>query len=289
MPDFLTATRQVIAIRKTEITLPIAKMGATITPLAVGDDLALRTAVIHPQKYDLEITKLIFKHIEINNSENKLNFNDFIKKFSHFDKISALWGLYKATYQTIGKRDISCPKCENKIPVDISLDHLIQQDTYTIWDEEVPFNEYFYDIRVDFDDYVYVFRTVIPTMEKYNRLLSIVPPQELKDNMEKYDSVFTPAQNMTLMTQGIYLYHKNDMEKPIAFTTSLQEILMSLNQNIPEVVSDEFFEKYAERFNKYAPKFYTKIICPQCGNEFDYEVNLELEFLRRAVFGGRQG
>ena len=62
MSSFLGKLEQIKSVRKTEVFLPIARMGALVTPLLVGDDLALKTSMMSPVNYEKEMVRLLFKH-----------------------------------------------------------------------------------------------------------------------------------------------------------------------------------------------------------------------------------
>ena len=51
-------------IKRKEIILPIARREAVVSPLSVGDDLILKTALISPVKLDKELMHLLWKHTE---------------------------------------------------------------------------------------------------------------------------------------------------------------------------------------------------------------------------------
>ena len=65
-------------IKRKEIVLPIAKKEVVVTPLSVGDDIALKTAIISPVRLDAEIMKLLWTHTDFWKSEEEVN-NEKIK------------------------------------------------------------------------------------------------------------------------------------------------------------------------------------------------------------------
>jgi len=64
---------------------------------------------------------------------------------------------------------------------------------------------------------------------------------------------------------------------------------MAFAEYIPHIVSESFFKQYRDKFDKYYPKFYTNVTCPSCGNSMKFQLDLEIEFFRRSLFGGREG
>jgi len=69
---------------------------------------------------------------------------------SNIDKICLIWALYKSTYETLGQRNFVCDKenCKTQFKQEILLESLIQEDTFTIWEEDKPFYNFTYDIEV---------------------------------------------------------------------------------------------------------------------------------------------
>jgi hypothetical protein len=167
MSPFMNQLSKLTDIKKTMTALPIIQKQANVTPLVVGDDLALRTSLTSPVFYDREMVKLIHNHIEfLEDEENgqKINFNRFSQETSNIDKLSLLWALFKATYETLGKRNFTCDNanCENnKSPFqeEALLDDLIHEDTFTVWDESEPFNKFRYQIDIPYENLVYQFYT----------------------------------------------------------------------------------------------------------------------------------
>lgn len=58
------ALKQINRIRRKEIILPIARREVVVSPLSVGDDLILKTALISPVKLDKELMYLLWQHTE---------------------------------------------------------------------------------------------------------------------------------------------------------------------------------------------------------------------------------
>jgi len=79
--------------------------------MVTGDDVSLRTSLVSPISYDRELCKLIIKHLTIVDKEQdkKLNYNELVASISNIDKLSAIWALYKATYDNLAdQREMTC-------------------------------------------------------------------------------------------------------------------------------------------------------------------------------------
>lgn len=295
LSNFLKVAQEVSSVRRQEVPLPIAKKVAIVSPLSVGDDVALRTSLVSPVNYDREIIKLIYNHTEIYNSDGKLfkeKLETFTSTISNIDKICLIWGLYKSTYDTLGTRIIRCDKenCKTEFKEDITLDSLIQEDSFVPWEESIPFYEYVYPIEIPYDKFIYLFESRIPSIRDNNSLLSTLSVDVLQHNLQTTGSVFSRAEQMTLLTKSITIATRegNNVQE-LSSTKNLQEILLAFKEYIPHVVSEGFFDLYTQKFDKYYPKFYTNLTCPGCNSPVRFEIDLEVEFFQRSLFGRREG
>ena len=66
------ALKQINRIRRKEIVLPIARREVVVSPLSVGDDLILKTALISPVKLDKELMYLLWQHTEFWSPSNEI-------------------------------------------------------------------------------------------------------------------------------------------------------------------------------------------------------------------------
>ena len=58
------ALSKISKLKRKELILPIAKKEVVVSPLSVGDDMILKTALISPVKLDKELMKLLWQHTE---------------------------------------------------------------------------------------------------------------------------------------------------------------------------------------------------------------------------------
>lgn len=277
-------------IRKTEVILPIARKNAVVTPLLLGEHHVLKTAVLSPQNYDRELLKCLYKHtmfVEKDEdgtfiNEYKPKYDEFINIISNHDKIMLLWACYHSTYGDLGLREITCPKCGEKNQYKITLEELLQPDSLHIWEsDDIPFYNYNYPVTVPYENYEYIFEMYIPNALKYNQVLSLIPIDKIKANLES-NVILTGSEELAMMVKSIAI--KKDGTE-IAKSNNLQEILMTLDSALPSTVSEEVEEKYKKRFIQYFPKFYTKLSCGACKNVTDHHIDIETEFFRRILYG----
>mgnify|MGYP005725224089 CR=1 FL=1 len=291
MSPFMKQMSKMSAIKQTMTVLPIVKKQVNVSPLVVGDDLALRTSLTSPVFYDKEMVKLIHKHSEfIEEEDRNITYPAFIRNLSNVDKLSLLWALFKSTYETLGKRNFTCTKenCEHQkkpFEIEVLLDDIIHEDTYTPWEEEAPFNEYVYQIDIPYENLIYSFQARLPSIEANNRILSTMSTDSLQRNLENLGTVYSRAQNLSLLISAMQLQgNAENTEFETVQTDNLQEMLMAFNSYVPYRVSEQFLEKYGEKFDKYLPRFYKTAKCPSCGEEVRNDFDLEVEFFRRSLF-----
>jgi hypothetical protein len=284
----MKAAQAISNIKKQEVPLPIARKTAVTGTLKVGDDLSLKSSLVSPVNYDREMVQLIHSHTEFILDEGKvqqISFDDFCATTSNLDKMCLIWGIYKTTYETLGKKNIRCEKeqCKHEHQVDIPLEDLIHEDSFTVWEEEPVFYEYIYPIEIPYEQFIYCFDARIPSIRDNNKLMSNLSVEMLQSNLNQTGSVFTKTEQIALLSRSMSIKSKADPSNPPK-TENMQEILIALQNYTPHIVSEQFFKMYSDKFDKYYPKFYTDIICPRCQNKTRFNVDLEIEFFRRSVF-----
>jgi hypothetical protein len=270
-------------LRQRMVFLPILGMEILTTPLTVGDDLSLRTMIVSPELYDHEITKLIYNHIEFPKLERKPSYNEFIERLSAFDRQYALWGIFTSTYETFGTQDIKCPKCDETWKHEIKIDELIQPDfAKKIWRSEEPFITYTFpiDIMIELEGISkFRFITCIPTIKRRLDVMKLITPDNIQKNMDRYGSIFSRSEDITLITKAIEI-HMQDSSTP-DIIDKISDINKSLIQYIPEQIAKDIIEQYNSEHDKYIPEFKMPFGCNGCGNEFDYHVNIEMTLFQQ--------
>jgi hypothetical protein len=279
------------AVRKTEVPLPIAKLTANVIPLSVGDDAKLRTAVMSPANYDRELLQLLYLKTEFINPSNpsepfELSYDQFCSILTNHDKLMLLWAIYKCTYETFGTKLVTCPNenCGTKFEVNVTLDSLIQEDSITPWDKESPVSEYVYPVTIEDkqSNLVYIFDSHLPNLYRTNSILSRLSTTEIQHNLETQGSIYTLKDIVVSITKKITIHQVGNTENVVE-TIDLADIDLAFSRYIKKTIWDQYKKKYDEHFGKYDIKFYTKLTCPKCQKQFNYDVDLELEFFRRSL------
>jgi hypothetical protein len=285
-----------ITIKKTETILPIAKLTAVVGPMVTGDDIALQTSLVSPVNYDRDLCKILLKHSKfiVDDKETKLEYSHFVNTISNIDKLSMLWAIYKSTHENLSnERKLTCPvkSCKNKFKTAISMDELIHDDTYSIWEKEdsegneIPFFNYRFPIKIENEnnDVIWEFNTKLPSIGDNNRMLSLISTDVLQYNLDNTGSIFSKSQHLTVLTDAIRVSSKTNAFDAVE-TSNINEILLTCQNYLPYHASEDFFKQYSEHFDKYVPSFYYNAVCPYCQKEFKYNVDLELEFFRTSLY-----
>lgn len=285
--DTMSALAQLNKIKQREVPCPIIKSRAITTGLMTIDDLALKTTIAAPDMYDLELTKLIYKHTTFPDLEDKLSFKTFTESLSYVDRKLLIWGIFASTYNTLGQIKIKCPYCDNEFTDEIKADELLQPDSVTTWEKEQPFNEYVYqfEYKCELENlYKIVFDTSLPTISQHIAVIQLLNADKLKDNFNKFGSIFSQAEEVTSALRSIKVFKTEDDINPDYYITS-RDIHKVVCNFFPLDISDFILEKYSQEFDKYVPVFKKPYKCSDCGNDFDYladpEVSLFRQFFRR--------
>lgn len=290
--NFLDFAESIINYKKTEGGLPISKMSCQVVPFLTGDDLALRTSVTQPDGYDKDLNKLLCEKTKFYNPETKefqsINLEQFKKNLSIYDRKTLLFLAQSITYETLGKRSITCPKSSSEnnphsFEKEIFYSECQQPDSLKIWDKEKPFTEYVYPIECKFGDFTFVFNTKLPSLEKSTNILTYVDIPTMQRNFRTEGSPLSKANKIALFSDSIELYKNNDPDTK-QVTNTLQEMLAFTEKSLPLTISQKVLNEYEKHFGEYEPKFYVKMKCPICGHEFDYILDVEWELFFRVEY-----
>jgi len=296
---------QINRLKRKELVLPIAKKEVVVSPLSIGDDLAIKTALVSPVRLDFELLQLLYRHTEFFVSEDELSTakkrnkkkkeeieklggtyakpdeSSFYSQISYFDKLVLMWGIYLITYGSLGERELECNSCEFKFKHDINLEDTIHDDSLTIFEPEMPFTDYIVPVELDLmEDYALEFLTRIPSMANYNQLMRLVTIEEIQSNLEKIRSQFSVEQLMALYTKKMSVVNKKTKEV-LSESTNPQEIITSLRDHINIDLAAAFMRSYHDHFSKYNVNFYKNVECPKCKEVMKVGVDVEFEFFRR--------
>jgi hypothetical protein len=270
-------------LRQRMVVLPILGVEVITSPLTVGDDLALRTMMVSPELYDMEITKLIYAHTEFPKLDRKPTLIEFLERLSAYDRQYALWGIFTSTYETFGIQEIKCPKCQETWKCEIKIEELIQPDFVNkVWKKDESFVNYIYPITIDINSEEitkFVFNTCIPTIKKRLDILKLINSEVLKNNIDRYGSIFSRADDIALITKSIEI-HCPGSETP-DILEKFNDISRAITVYMSEQISKDVVDNYNKEHSKYVPEFKKPFGCNTCSHEFDYHVNMEVSLFQK--------
>lgn len=287
--DALKVLEGLSKVKQREVYCPTANLRAITTPLVAHDDLMLRTTISAVDTYDHELTRLLFTHTQFLNMTGELDIEGFMNCLSYLDRQVLLWGIFASSYETLGKQNIVCPHCGHTWEDEVTAKDILQEDSLTPWDKEVPFNEYLFPVNVPVEGIPginrLVFHTSLPTIAQHLQVLNLIPGQKLRDNFEKFGSILSKTEELTSITRKIEFFQSEDPEETPQMWTSPREVHLVISQYILLDMVDDILEQYNDEFNKYVPVFKKPYVCKECGKNFDFITDVEIGLFRRFLRG----
>jgi hypothetical protein len=312
--DAFKILKNITSIKTTEVGCNIINKRATVTPLTTGDDLRLRTMFANPDIIEAEIIGLIYKHTNFVDIKDKLSYDDFITFVSDWDKRNLLWGLYNATYSTLGKQQIVCPKCRKNWTDEIKCTELIEPSNIAKLFDKVGANnvptqfwQYYFPISVDLNSNTKLeFVTSIPSIANKLDVLSYISAEAAKENIRTNSSILTRIDMLIMITREIYLITtENDSQSKLTTEATIEsDIDQTTEQNVEQPTKSKenrivivnpqeirtviidylsldnatvILEKFFEHFTPYFPTFKKQYNCKFCGNEFPVTVEIDVK------------
>jgi len=271
-------------VKQREVFCPIANIRAITTPLVASDDLLLRSTVTAIDTYDQQLSGIIHKHCLFPTVDGQtIPFEEFIKLMSHIDRKVLLWGIYAASYGTLGDKHATCVHCNHEFTVEVLADDVIHEDTLTNWEKDVPYNQFRFPVEkiVNIENiYKIVFETSLPTTAEYFDILSVIPAVKLRHNFEKFGSIFASPEELASITRRIQVFKTEDDLTPDTWDKTDQIHLVISTYFLLSMV-EEVLDSYRKEFSKYLPVFKKIMTCPKCRKTFDFIVDIELNLFRR--------
>lgn len=285
--ESLKYLEQLKKIKQREVYCPMIKTRAITTPLMTIDDLVLKTSITSPDLYDQELSHLIYSHTSFPEVSEKINFSQFIETSSYIDRQVLIWGIFASTYGTLGKLDVTCPHCSYESKMEILAEDLMQEDTLTVWDKDLPYNEYILIVDKVFNLenlYKLEFHTSIASIKQHLDILRLIDPEKLKLNYQKFGSILSKSEELTSVTRLLKLYRTAEDQEPIIWAGP-QDIHAVIRDYITLDMADEVLDKYNEHFSQYVPKFRKPITCVNCNNLYYYSADPEVVLFRNFLRG----
>ena len=285
--ESLKFLEQLKKVKQREIYCPMMKARAITTPLMTIDDLALRTSITSPDLYDQELSQLIYNHTRFPETTESISFSQFIDHSSYIDRQVLIWGIFASTYGTLGKLEITCPFCGFKHQDEITAEQILQDDTLTPWEKEVPFTEYILKIPyiVNAENlHRLEFHTSIATIRQHLDILKLIHPDKLKENYQKFGTILSKTEELSSITRTLKMFKTEDDEKPTQWSYT-PDVHMIISEYVTLDIADKILDEYNEHFNKYVPKFRKVYVCEKCDNTYNYMADPEVVLFRQFLRG----
>lgn len=273
-------------VKQREVYCPMTKMRALVSPLLTCDDLSLRTTIASPDLYDQELSHLLWTHTKWPEVAEPIDFKSFLENISYIDRQLLIWGMFASTYGTLGKTTITCPHCGHKFEDDIKAEDLLQSDSITPWDMNVPYTEYVHTITYAANVenvFKLEFHTSIPTIKQHIEILRLIPVDKIKENYQKFGTILSKPEELAAVTRSIKMYKIENDPEPVQWFTPA-DVHLIISQFLTIDIADNILDDYNGHFNKYVPIFKKNYKCTNCTNPFNYladpEVSLFRQFLR---------
>lgn len=270
-------------IRSRQVYCPVAKLRAMVTPLTVSDDLSLKTMISSPDLYDKNLVILVFNHTEFPDIQEQPTFEQFLEIVSDFDKKALLWGIYDATYNTLGKNQITCPKCKHSSEVEILSRDLIGDDFIkATWEKPESFVDFFVPVEIEIGIEGFsklIFEVAIPTIKKHLDVLKLISIDDMKDNFNKFNTIVSKPEELALITKAISVFG-DDLEFPEETVTKTYEIHSIIQNYVTLDIINDIITAFDNNLGIYDPKFKKDMKCTECGHGFSLPVDIEVALFR---------
>jgi len=292
MSNALTKLKNYQKIRSQTVFCPVIRKEIIVSPLTVGDDLHIRTMIVSPERYDDELSKMIFDHMVVPGVDN-LEFKDFISNVSQFDKKYLLWGIFSSTYAKISDVEVECPSCDEIFKTTIEADDLIHEETITMWAEDKSFSEFIIEVDYDITDTLKLrFYMLIPSIKKHLDTLQSISADKMRSNFESFNSIMSKTDELLLITSYADLIETKEavrdedgkLGKPVVEVDTIKsssELHALFNAYVPLDAEEILVDKYNTYFEKYNPVFINKCKCPECEHDFEFPVDIEMALFKR--------
>lgn len=282
--SLLSKFERLKSIRSRQVLCPVSKLRAMVTPLTVNDDLTLKTMISSPDLYDKNLIIMIYSHTEFPDLMGDApTYEQFLELISDFDKKALLWGIYDATYNTLGKNSVTCPKCKHKAEIEILSKDLVGADFIeSTWDHSESFHDYIVsvEIPIGIEDFSkIVFNISIPTIKKHLDVLKLISIDDMKDNFNKFNSIVSKPEEVCLITNSIAVYG-DDLEIPEETVNKTHEIHTIIQNYITLDNTDSIIDSFDKAFGAYNPTFKKDLTCSECGHQFQLPVDIEVALFR---------
>lgn len=267
--------------RETEIELPMLKIKVLVKPLKGIEELRLRSLKATGETFIRTFNEILFDHLDFQGKVKFKDFEDFISHLGTADKSMLVYGLLFASFTELGDREFECPHCKVNNIYELKPEEMIHNDTIPEkWEKKTLFTDYREDVEI-----VPGFNIKLGFATEKNSLdiLSTVNDIKIEETLADYNNLYDNLRLMVMFIKELKITTQTEEFILQDLKTEILPFILKLkNLNILEKLILKISEK--DIFSKYNPNFYVKRNCKniECGKEFTWVVNPEIEFFRKA-------
>jgi hypothetical protein len=284
-PAYMTALNALDALcewRQTEVDLPLLKTKVLVKPIKGLEELNIKSLKASGETFIKAFDEILFAHTDFQGKIKFKDINDFMAHLGSADKTMLTYGLLFATYPDLGEREFECPYCNKKQIHNIRPDELLHKDSLPKkWDKKMLFTDFKETLVIAPGFEIEMgFQTEKDSLD----VLSIKDDKELRQNLEDYNDLFETLSVFIMFIKSVTISNKDGV---VIKLTKLKEEIYPFIMGLKNIV---LLEKLIETISgyeglaQYQPKFYASKMCKNvnCGKEFKWPVNPEIEFFRKA-------
>lgn len=248
-----------------EVITPQGLKHYTLRTMTVAEEELLKGSMLSPSTIAQHIAEVLWKCIVKKPDEIK-TYEDFIKRTTLKDRDALIIGLHLITYGDIDKYSAECPKCSfnNEFAVNIA-----NSMSYLLWNDEKN---------------AFVDRRVTVPLSIFKGVSAVIKTPTMADEIEINKKTQHMSEQMSRMMMDLLMIDKFVIEpsekNPNGDEVTDRQNILSAYNSLPSKDKSLIASKFRDEFNKYQLQIKSKIICRQCGEEIDINVDLTQQFFR---------
>jgi len=273
-----------------EVYLPGLKTNAVISPIKNIEDLNIKTKNVTFYQFLKDLNSIIYTHTLIKDNPLSMYFEtleDFEQKILPIDRTLLIYILIKNSFTNLTNYNLVCENCEKEFLGDLSTDNLdfeFKKDVFHARLQNYTLTKEFLNGKLEFDLGFNPEETRLKLLKKSN-------DEEVKDNLEKEETLISVLDNLILFIKSIKVY-KNDKRIKTG-----KKLIVEINyekdgfdevydfiHNLPLKLKDSIINNMSlEELEEFSPSFFVNEVCPYCGHINKITISPEIEFFRKAL------
>lgn len=277
------------AIGTIEVTLPVMNVKVKCNAFSGIDDITIKTMSGSISSYTDANFKLLYRHLEFEDSANINTYEEFKRKLTEADFRTALYGVMLASFKTLEENRFTCKNnnCtnpdENKLfsfaPVMKDIKISFPRESYNS-----PSGDHTMDLFVAENG-------AMKINYRFDSIAHKIKIFQSRSNEEIRNNILTTGlmiPKIELTASYIESIEVTDGEEVYSITTpaDIDLFIRSLDVTSREEV-EKLNAKYITHIDGWLPTFSTTVKCPHCNTTQEWEdIDIYVEFFRKftAIF-----